>query len=98
MRASRRLMPTAEGLLKEFEYWVQGHDVEGAPEEYADRHVGMKGLRKSRKRTRLSLEPESQSRGHATVNTHRTMDHGTKALWSPKAAAHLPTATRTCSL
>jgi len=56
MRASRRLMPTAEGLLEEFECWVQGHGLRGALEESLDRHIGMDELRKSRERIRLSLE------------------------------------------
>ena len=92
MRASRRLMPTAEDLLKKLEYWVQGHGLGGALEGPLGRHIEEEELCNSRKRMILLLETEPQSRGHATANAHCTMDHGTKALCSPSGVSYLPMA------
>jgi len=63
MRASRRLMPTAEDLLKKLEYWVQGHGLGGALEGPLGRHIEEEELCNSRKRMILLLETEPQSRG-----------------------------------
>lgn len=54
MRASRRLMPTAEGLPEEFEYWLQGH-------VYWKKRLG--GRRKARLAWRSCANAE---RGHAS--------------------------------
>jgi hypothetical protein len=58
MRASRRLMPTAEDLPKVFEYWVQSHLLEKELGGRMDRINDMEELRKGYKSIRLSLAIE----------------------------------------
>jgi hypothetical protein len=93
MRASRRLMPTAEDLPKVFEYWVQSHLLEKELGGRMDRINDMEELRKGYKSIRLSLETEPQSRGHAAACAYCTIGHGTETHSSPSYVTLLPTAT-----
>jgi hypothetical protein len=93
MRASRRLMPTAEHLLKDFEYWVQSHLLEKELGGPMDRISDMEELRKGYKSIRLSLETEPQPRRHTTACAHCTIGHGIKTPSSPSYFTLLPTAT-----